>query len=88
MSSFQQGKNNTFRCSLFTSMNACVSNVHMYRYGLTTIGAVLVFVVFWILLFTLNQTSDVTNITPSDKTVFWVSVIIIHSFDPVYQQLE
>lgn len=63
-------------------------NVYMYRYGLTTLGALLVFIVFWILLFALNQTSDVTNITPSDKTVFWVSVIIISLFDPVHQQLE
>ena len=45
---------------------------HKYRYALTTIGGLFVFVLFWILISKLNNNSDPSDITASDKNVFWV----------------
>eukprot|EP00731_Ephydatia_muelleri_P033604 Em0033g20a len=51
--------------------------LNQIRYALTTIGGLFVFVLFWILISKLNNNSDPSDITASDKNVFWVMALII-----------
>lgn len=72
--------NNKKKLVCMPNINECVHRnimfsllvVQISRYALTTIGGLLVFVLFWILLSKLNYNSDPSDISPADKTVFWV----------------
>jgi len=57
------------------------------RYTFTILSNLVVFSCFWVLLEKINHDVDVTNLTPNDKTLFWVSIshcslimhILLHS---------
>ena len=45
------------------------------RYAFTILSNVLVFSCIWVLLSKINNDTDVTNLTPNDKKIFWVSSV-------------
>ena len=45
------------------------------RYAFTILSNVLVFSCIWVLLSQINNDADVTNLTPNDKKIFWVSSV-------------
>lgn len=45
------------------------------RYAFTILSNVLVFSCIWVLLSKINNNTDVTNLTPNDKKIFWVSSV-------------
>jgi len=46
-----------------------------YRTTFTTAANIIVFACFWILLEKINHDTNISNLTPDDKEVFWVGTL-------------